>query len=593
MKLFRRRGSALGLVLLAVLGLIAASCAADTSDIEASADAAMSAAQGAATDAGVAIADAGAASADAAAASAEAGAATADAAAADAAAAAASADAAAALAAAEAAQAAADLAQATAEGNEAAAAAAEAALASAQAAADAAAAEASAAREEAASAQSEAQAAQAEARAAQAEADAARADAEAAQAEAASAQAEAEAALEATARPFEGVTLKFGKAPHGADEIALFETWLAPFEERTGITVEHTVVPWGDVESTYTASFAGDDPFDVTYQVSTHLTLFGDRGAFMDVLPLMSAPEYASERAHFIDSAIDASLYQGKLYGVPIIIGSTVMFVNLDLLEQAGVSEIPSTTDELIAAAQAVEANTDAIGFHVPMTTVDFNWYFNLQNVHNFGGDIVSDDYTSATIDSEAVRAATQFGADLICTHGVQPPIGQYNREEGISLFKGGQLAMLLDEPLRVTAFEDEGLPFDWDIAPPVGAPDGTQTMFSTTGHWSVAAESSNPEAAWELAKFLSSAEFMTAYNEVYGWISPRDDITTFLGNEKLQRNLEWVLASWDGLVTHPNIAQILDEYGQALEAAASCEVSVDDALSEAQARAAEILERG
>ena len=573
MKLLSRRGGAsLGLALLAALGLLAASCAADTSDIEASADAAMSAAQGAATDAGVAIADAGAASAEASAASADAAAAGAEAQAAAAGAAAAAADAAAALAAADAAQAAADLAQATAEGNEAAAAEAEAALAAAQAAAEAAAAEASSAH---------------------AEAEAALAEAAAAQAEAESAQAEAEAAIAATARPFEGVTLKFGKAPHGPDEIALFETWFAPFEEETGITVEHTVVPWGDVESTYTASFAGDDPFDVTYQVSTHLTLFGDRGAFMDVLPLMSAPEYASERAHFIDSAIDASLYQGKLYGVPIIIGSTVMFVNLDLLEQAGVSEVPSTTEELIAAALAVEANTDAIGFHVPMTTVDFNWYFNLQNVHNFGGDIVSDDYTSATIDSDAVRQATQFGADLICTHGVQPPIGQYNREEGISLFKGGQLAMLLDEPLRVTAFEDEGLPFDWDIAPPVGAPDGTQTMFSTTGHWSVAAESSNPEAAWELAKFLSSAEFMTAYNEVYGWISPRDDITTFLGNEKLQRNLEWVLASWDGLVTHPNIAQILDEYGQALEAAASCEVSVDEALSGAQQRAAEILERG
>ena len=578
MKLLSRRGLAVGLGLLAVLGLVAAGCAADTSDIEASADAAMSAAQGAATDAGVAIADAGAASAEAQAAAAEAAAAAADAAAAGA-------DAAAAIAAAEAAQAAADLAQATAEGNEAAAAEAEAALAAAQSAADAAAAEASAAREEAA-------AAQAEAAAAQAEADAARSDAEAAQADAEAAQAEAASAIAATARPFEGVTLKFGKAPHGADEIALFETWLAPFEERTGITVEHTVVPWGDVESTYTASFAGDDPFDVTYQVSTHLTLFGDRGAFMDVLPLMSAPEYASERAHFIDSAIDASLYEGKLYGVPIIIGSTVMFVNLDLLEQAGVTEIPSTTDELIAAAQAVQENTDAIGFHVPMTTVDFNWYFNLQNAHNFGGDIVSDDYTSATLDSDAVRQATQFGADLICTHGVQPPIGQYNREEGISLFKGGQLAMLLDEPLRVTAFEEEGLPFNWDIAPPVGAPDGTQTMFSTTGHWSVAAESANPDAAWELAKFLSSAEFMTAYNEVYGWISPRDDITTFLGNDKLQRNLEWTLASWDGLVTHPNIAQILDEYGQALEAAASCEVSVDDALSEAQARATEILER-
>ncbi len=551
MKLFTRRGLAVGLALLAVLGLVSVGCATDTSDIEASADSAMSTAQGAANDAGVAMADASAASAEAQAASA---------------------DAEAALAAAEAAQAAADLAQATAEGNEAAAEAAEEALEAAQAAAEAASAEAAAARQEAATAQAEA---------------------DEARAEAAAAQAEAEAAVAATARPFEGVTLKFGKAPHGENEIELFEKWFAPFEERTGIKIEHTVVPWQDVESTYTASFAGDDPFDVTYQVSTHLTLFGDRGAFMDVLPLMSSPEYASERAHFIDSAIDASLYQGKLYGVPIIIGSTVMFVNLDLLEQAGVSEIPSTTEELIAAAKAVQDNTDAIGFHVPMTTVDFNWYFNLQNVHNFGGDIVSDDYTSATLDSEAVQQATQFGADLICSEGVQPQIGQYNREEGISLFKGGQLAFLLDEPLRVTAFEEEGLPFDWDIAPPVGAPDGTRTMFSTTGHWSVAAESDHPEAAWELAKFLSSAEFMTAYNEVYGWISPRDDITTFLGNDKLQRNLDWVLESWDGLVTHPNIAQILDEYGKALEAAASCEVSVEDALAEAQARATEVLERG
>ena len=398
---------------------------------------------------------------------------------------------------------------------------------------------------------------------------------------------------EPAARPFEGVTLKFGKAPHGPDEIALFEEWFAPFEEETGITIEHTVVPWQDVESTYTASFAGDDPFDVTYQVSTHLTLFGERGAFMDVLPRMEADDYAMERAHFIDSALDASLYKGKLYGVPTIIGSTVLFVNLDLLEAAGVSEIPTTTDELIAAAQAVQENTDAIGFHVPMTTVDFNWYFNLQNVHNFGGDIVSDDYTSATIDSAAVRQATQFSTDLICTHGVQPPIGQYNREEGISLFKGGQLAILLDEPLRVTAFEEEGLPFEWDIAPPVGAPDGTRTMFSTTGHWSVAAETDHPEAAWELAKFLSSADFLIAYNEVYGWISPRDDVDTFGDNEKLARNFQWVLDSWDGLVTHPNIAQILDEYGQALEAAASCEVSVEDALSGAQQRATEILERG
>ncbi len=574
MKLLSRRGPARWLALFVVVGLLAAACGGDSGD--SAADAAADAARDAAAAANAAEAQAALAQAQAATNAAEAAAAAAAAAQASAA------DNEAAVAAAEAAlaeaQAAAEAAQSTASDNEAAVAAAEAALAEAQAAVDSAAADAAAAQADAAAAQADAAAAQADATAAQAQAD--------------SAQAEAEAAIAATARPFEGVTLKFGKAPHGTTEKELFEEWFAPFEERTGITIDHTVVAWGDVESQYTTSFAGDDPYDVTYQVSTHLTLFGERGAFMDVLPLMSSANYASERAHFVDSAVDASVYQGKLYGVPIIVGSTVMFVNLDLLEQAGVSEIPTTTDELIAAARAVEENTDATGFHVPMTTVDFNWYFNLQNVHNFGGDIISEDFTAATLDSEAVQQATQFAAGLICNEQVQPPIGQYNREAGISLFKGGKLALLLDEPLRVAVFEEEGLPFNWDIVQPVGAPDGTRTMFSTTGHWSIAAGSDNPEAAWELTKFLSSAEFMTGYNEVYGWITPRDDITTFLGNEKLQRNLQWIQDSWDGLVTHPKIAQILDEYGKALEAAASCEVSVEDALAEGQARATEILER-
>ncbi len=174
----------LTLVLLAVLGLVAAACAADTE----AADQALAEAQAASVAASAAMSEAqsaAAAAADIGAAIAEAQAASASAEAASAAAAAAAADAAQALAAA-------DLAQATASGNETAVAEAEAALTEAQAAA----ADASAA---AASAQEEAAAAQAEAAAAQEEAAAAKAEAEAAQEEAAAAESEARAAEEAAA----------------------------------------------------------------------------------------------------------------------------------------------------------------------------------------------------------------------------------------------------------------------------------------------------------------------------------------------------------------------------------------------------------
>ncbi len=196
------------LVLLAVFGLIAASCASDSG----AADEALAEAQAASAAAAAAMSEAqsaGAAAAEIGAAIAEAQAASASADAASAGAEAAAADAAEALAAA-------DLAQATASGNEAAVAEAEAALADAQAAAADASAAAASAQAEAEAAQAEAAAAQEEAAAAQAEAAAAQAEAEAAQAEAAAAEESAAEAAAAAAGPICGGNTT-GDLPQGVD----------------------------------------------------------------------------------------------------------------------------------------------------------------------------------------------------------------------------------------------------------------------------------------------------------------------------------------------------------------------------------------
>lgn len=387
---------------------------------------------------------------------------------------------------------------------------------------------------------------------------------------------------------FDGVKLKFAKAPHGEKEVDLFKEWLQPFQDSTGIEIEHTVVPWDQLEAQYTANFAGDDPFDVTYQVSTHLTLFGERGAFEDLTQWMERPDFAEQRPHFSDAIIAPSIYKDKLYGVPFIIGTIVMFVNKDMLAKAGV-EVPTTTDELLEVAKKLKTD-DVWGFYTPTTVKDFGWYFNLQNIHNLGADIISEDFSAVTINAPEVVQATQWATDLICTHKVQPPIGAYDREGGIELFKSGKLGLLLDEPLRVVPFQDEGLPFEWDIELPVGAPGGGRTTFSTTGHWVMAAKSKNKEAAWELIKFLSDSPFSLEYNTEYGFIPARDDVDVSGGDPLLAKNLEFAQTAWDGLVTHPKISQILDEYVKGLEAATSCNTSVEDALNSAQKRAEEIL---
>jgi repressor LexA len=140
------------------------------------------------------------------------------------------------------------------------------------------------------------------------------------------------------------------------------------------------------------------------------------------------------------------------------------MYANLDMLDAAGLS-IPTNNEELMATAKAVQNPPEVWGFNSPSTVKDYGWYWFYNMIHNYGGDMVSDDMESATFDSPAVRNALQFAVDLRCNDKVQPPLGQYDREAALSLFKAGKLAMMVEEPSRVIPLEEEGLPLIGRVA--------------------------------------------------------------------------------------------------------------------------------
>jgi ABC-type glycerol-3-phosphate transport system substrate-binding protein len=390
---------------------------------------------------------------------------------------------------------------------------------------------------------------------------------------------------------FEGVTLQFAKAPFGTDEKDVIANLLKPFEAKTGMKVQHTIVPWNVEGASYATNYAGPNPYDVSYQTSTDLTSLGTKGVLevLNTKQWLYSPAYAPTAAKFIPNTIRKSTYQGKLYGLPCIIGGTVMFYNKDLLAKAGVTKIPTNTAELVKACLKVNNSPDVWGFQVPMTDKDFTWYFHYCNIHNRGGDIISKDGTRVTFNTAPVIQATQASVDLILKDKVQPPVGQYDREAGVALFKGGRIAFIQDEPLRLAVFRKEGLPFKWDFVNPVGA-DGRRTIFSTTGHWVMASKGKNKAAAWELVKFLSSPAFANEFGAHYGWAPVRSDVNTSKGDAQVKRVNKYVLTSWDGLPTGPKMAQLTSVYGQAIEAAATGSKSVPAAMAKAQADGTRIL---
>ena len=58
---------------------------------------------------------------------------------------------------------------------------------------------------------------------------------------------------------FEGVTLQFAKAPFGTDEKDVIAKLLKPFEAKTGMKVQHTIVPWNVEGASYATNYAGPE----------------------------------------------------------------------------------------------------------------------------------------------------------------------------------------------------------------------------------------------------------------------------------------------------------------------------------------------
>jgi ABC-type glycerol-3-phosphate transport system substrate-binding protein len=404
--------------------------------------------------------------------------------------------------------------------------------------------------------------------------------------------AQAMSRISVQAKPFDGVTLQFAKAPFGTDEKDVIARLLKPFEAKTGAKVVHTIVPWNVEAAQYQTNYAGPSPYDVSYQTSTDLTGLGTKGVLevLNTNKWLNSPGYRSTAAKFIPNAISKSMYKGKLYGLPCIIGGTVIYYNRDLMAKAGVTKVPTTEAELAAAAVKIQKLGNGVwGHNVPLSNKDFTWYFLYHGLHNHGTDIISKDQSRVTFNSPGAAAALQFYVDLVKKHKVQPPVGQYDREAGVSLFKAGRIGFLHDEPLRITSFRKDKLPFKWDFMNPAAA-GGKRTIFSTTGHWVMASKSKNKAAAWELVKFLSSPAFANPFGAHYGWAPVRSDVNTSKGDAQVKRVNDYVLKGWDGLPTGPKMAQLTDIYGQAIEAAATGKLSVKAALAKAQKDGTAIL---
>ena len=219
----------------------------------------------------------------------------------------------------------------------------------------------------------------------------------------------------------------------------LVDQWNATNDSQ----IELTVVPSGEFVTKMGAAIAAGEPPDIASIDLIYTPAFAAAGQLVDITDFVRGLPYADS---LTPAHMELGMYEGRNYAVPTGVDGSFIVYNIDLFEQAGLDpdNPPSTWDEMLEAMRAInDLGDDTYGYWFSMNCAGCNAFTFLPFIWASGGDVLSDDYTEATISSDPiVREALTF-YNTIWEEGLVPEGASIdNGSNFVSAFGAGNIGM-------------------------------------------------------------------------------------------------------------------------------------------------------
>ena len=233
-----------------------------------------------------------------------------------------------------------------------------------------------------------------------------------------------------------------------ADWWANFVTKFEAANPNVDLTVD--VVSWNDIYTVVNTRIANGQQPDL-------LNIDGYADYYADDL-LLPASEWCSEEtyAKFYESFLAESMDEdGVVWAVPDLASARALYVNTDILAEAGV-EIPTTWTELVAACQAIkEKCPDVYPWGVDMTTDEGQAAFAYYTWNNGGGFV--DANREWNLNSPENVEAVEFIVGMYNDGLTNTDPANETRYNLSDLFAAGKLAMMIGPTQVETYVHDAG----------------------------------------------------------------------------------------------------------------------------------------
>lgn len=314
----------------------------------------------------------------------------------------------------------------------------------------------------------------------------------------------------------EEVALRWRTRPDNQAEIDVYQQASNTIDAQLeGITL--TYEPGGSETSSYqdvlkTEIAAGTAP-DVFWIPGTDVADFATRGLLYNMYDLAVATEgfsvddfYPGPMYHMTYNPDNAATgaESGALWGLPRDVSTFVLYLNLDLIAEAGAADPRQLAaegnwnwDTFLEVAQQVRAlGGDVYGYGANAWWGPYGVWLN-----SAGGGFFNAERTACALDTPESLAGLAFERSLYVDYDVAVPYG----EDSEPPFMAGRVAMFQNGRWATPGVRSNAS-FTWDA---VELPQGPAGMGNWLfwGAYVINANTAHPEEAWKLVQALTSAE--------------------------------------------------------------------------------------
>jgi len=264
-----------------------------------------------------------------------------------------------------------------------------------------------------------------------------------------------------------------------------------------GMTIEVLQIPFDQIFNKYQTEVAAGGGPDMFVAPNDDLGNWARAGLVMDLTAYAGKIDPA-----VVAVGVEGMKVDGVLYGIPESAKAVAMYYNKSLIATP-----PATTDELLAAVQDGKLLVNVLGaYHV------FGFF------GAFGGTLLDADNKCIADQGGFVETMEYFLALKEAGAIFEPDYGKAE-----ALFRNGDAAMFVNGPWALADYKAD-LGDNLGVAP---IPAGTANAAPLNGidGFYINPNSANPDAAVDLALFLTNAESAQIYTDQAGHVPIRTDV--------------------------------------------------------------------